>query len=416
MGRRAKRALGDRRRWPTDLAAVVCRAYPDRPADRPRELATFVAVCEHFVRAAADPDRPLRVHVWMAAPTEMGPRLWPVPAVPDLAALAAWLGVAPRHLDWFADRRSLERTAPDDRLRHYHRRWVRKRDGSGRLLEAPKRELKDLQRQVLHGILDRIPAHDAAHGFRPGRSVRTGAAAHRGQAVVVRLDLEAFFASVGAGRVYGIFRLAGYPEPVAHALAGLCTTATPPAVLRAAPEVGDAQRDRRRRMLQRLLAPHLPQGSPTSPALANLAAHALDRRLAGLARRLDARYTRYADDIVLSGDRHLVRRAPAIVRLVEEIARGEGFGLQEAKTRVLTAAQRQSITGLVVNAGANVARPDYDRLRATLHEAATAGPDAANRAGHPDFRAHLAGRVAWAGADNPARAARLRGAFAAIEW
>ncbi|HKE75122.1 MAG TPA: reverse transcriptase family protein [Acidimicrobiales bacterium] len=416
MGRRAKRALGDRRRWPTDLAAIVVRAYPDRPADRPRELAAFVAACEPFARAAADPDRPLRVHVWLAAPTAMGARRWPVPAIDDLAALAAWLGVAPRHLDWFADRRSLERTAADEQLRHYHRRWVRKRDGSGRLLEAPKRELKDLQRQVLHGILDRIPAHEAAHGFRPGRSVRTGVAPHRSRAVVVRLDLEAFFASVGTGRVYGIFRLAGYPEPVAHALAGLCTTATPPAVLRAAPEVADAQRDQRRRTLARLRAPHLPQGSPTSPALANLAAHALDRRLAGLADRLGARYTRYADDLVLSGDRRLARGAPAIVGLVEEIARDEGFRLHEAKTRVLTAARRQAVTGLVVNAGANVPRPDYDRLRAALHEAATDGPAAANRAGHPDFRAHLEGRIAWAGAGNPARAARLQRAFDAIEW
>jgi RNA-directed DNA polymerase len=391
------------------------RAYPERPADRPRELAAFVAACEPFARAV-DSDRLLRVHVWLAAPTAMGARRWPVPAVDDLAALAAWLGVAPRHLDWFADRRSLERTAADEALRHYHRRWVRKRDGSGRLLEAPKRELKHLQRQVLHGILDHIPAHDAAHGFRPGRSVRTGVAPHRGRAVVVRLDLEAFFASVGTGRVYGIFRLAGYPDPVAHALAGLCTTATPPAVLRAAPEVADAQRDQRRRMPARLRVPHLPQGSPTSPALANLAAHALDRRLAGLAGRLGARYTRYADDLVLSGDRRLVRRAPAVVRLVEEIARDEGFRLHDRKTRVLTAARRQAVTGLVVNAGANVPRPDYDRLRAVLHEAATAGPAAANRRGHPDFRAHLEGRIAWAGAGNPARAAKLRRAFDAIEW
>jgi hypothetical protein len=51
-----------------------------------------------------------------------------------------------------------------------------------------------------------------------------------------------------------------------------------------------------------------------------------------------------------------------------------------------------------------------------LHHAARAGPAAANREGHPDFRAHLLGRISWAGAANPARAARLAGAFAAIDW
>ena len=123
------------------------RAYPDRPADRPRELARVLAACEPFARLAWT-DRPPRAKVWLAAPTEMGRRRWPVPVVDDLAALAAWLGVTPGHLAWFADRRSMERTAADEQLRHYRRSWARKADGSPRLLEAPKRELKDLQRQI----------------------------------------------------------------------------------------------------------------------------------------------------------------------------------------------------------------------------------------------------------------------------
>jgi hypothetical protein len=64
----------------------------------------------------------------------------------------------------------------------------------------------------------------------------------------------------------------------------------------------------------------------------------------------------------------------------------------------------------------NVERSEYDRLRAILHDASRSGPDRANRADHPDFRAHLQGRIAWVGADNDARAAKLARAFAAIEW
>jgi hypothetical protein len=416
MGRRGKRALADRRRWPTDLAEIVVRAYADRPADRPRELATFIAACEPFRRAMRDRVRPVRVHTWMAAPTEMGRRRWPVPAIDDLAALAAWLGVTPDRLAWFADCRSLERTAADERLRHYHRHWLRKPDSSARLLEAPKRELKDLQRQVLHHILDHIPAHEAAHGFRPGRSALTAARRHAGHAAVLCLDLESFFTSVTAGRVHGIFRLAGYPEPVAHTLAGLCTTVTPPAVLRAAPPApGDAAVERRRRLLAYLATPHLAQGAPTSPALANLSAYALDRRLAGLARRLGATYTRYADDLVLSGE--LGRRAGERVgALVAEIASDEGFRVHEGKSRRLAAAQRQTVLGLVVNTHPNVARAEYDRLRAVLHDAARHGPAAADREGHADFRAHLEGRISWVTAANPARGPKLRAALDAIDW
>src|SRR5439155_10458842 len=260
-----------------------------------------------------------------------------------------------------------------------------------------KKELKDLQRQVLREILDRIPAHDAAHGFRRQRSVRTGAAHHHGREVVMRLDLESFFSSVDVGRVYGIFRLAGYPEPVAHSLAALCTTVVPPDVLRAVPEPSEARCDQQRRMLRRLRGPHLAQGSPTSPALANLCAFPLDRRLAGLARTVGASYTRYADDLILSGDRDLVRSSGSIVKLVERIALDEGFRVHELKTRVFTAAQRQTVTGLVVNQRSNVPRPEYDRLRAILHDAAAHGPAHANRDRHPDFRSHLQGRIAWVG-------------------
>jgi RNA-directed DNA polymerase len=419
MGRRAGRALGTRRRWLVHLAADVVAAYPEPPRDRPRELAAFVAAHQRLRREVSTTAPTVTAHRWTPAPTAMGPSPWPVPAIDDLAALAAWLGVDGGRLEWFADVRSRERTARDERLRHYTRRWLRKADGSARLLESPKRELKDMQRQVLRHVLDRIPAHPAAHGFRPGRSALTAAAAHAGRDVVIRLDLEAFFTSVTAGRVYGLFRLAGYPEQVAHTLAGLCTTATPLAVLRAAPPANPerpAMIDRRRRLVHRLAGPHLAQGSPTSPALANLVAHRLDRRLTGLAGRLGATYTRYADDLVLSGDRALGRAAERVADQVAEIARDEGFRLHDGKTRVRSAAQRQVVTGLVVNAGTNVARDEYDRLRAVLHDAARSGPAAANRTGHPDFRAHLLGRIAWVAATHPGRAAKLTEAFAAIEW
>jgi retron-type reverse transcriptase len=96
---------------------------------------------------------------------------------------------------------------------------------------------------------------------------------------------------------------------------------------------------------------HLPQGAPTSPALANLAAFRLDLRLAGLARRLDATYTRYADDLTFSGDRHI---APILTRAMAEIVRDDGFPLHPAKTRQATKSQPQTVTGLTVNAHVNL--------------------------------------------------------------
>lgn len=265
-----------------------------------------------------------------------------------------------------------------------------------------------------------IPAHPAAHGFVPGRSVAGHAAAHAGAATVVRFDLEDFFVSLPAGRVYGIFRLAGYPEAVAHLLTGLTTNAVPPGAWADIP-VPDGGADPRllrahRTLGRRLAAPHLPQGAPTSPLLANLCAFTLDRRMAGLATRLGATYTRYADDLVLSGDRRLARGATRLTETVAAIAAAEGLRLNERKTMVMPAAGRQRVTGVVVNVHPNVARDEYDRLKAILHNAARHGPESQNRDHHPDFRAHLLGRIAWVASLNPSRGVKLRKRFDAIGW
>jgi hypothetical protein len=260
-----------------------------------------------------------------------------------------------------------------------------------------------MQRKILAEMLGPVPTHPAAHGFVPGRSPHTFAAPHAGQRIVIRLDVLSFFASVTAARVYGLFRTLGYPEPVAYALTGLCTTWTPALVRRGAPSIPD--RDYR---LALLGSPHLPQGAPTSPALANLCGFRLDRRLTGLAGTCGLRYTRYADDLAFSGS---LRHPSKFVERVSLIAADEGFRLNPAKTRIRAAAARQALAGLVVNAAPAVPRTEYDDLRALLHNAARTGLDEQNLDGHADFRAYLAGRIAWVGHGHPARAATLKRLF-----
>jgi hypothetical protein len=266
-----------------------------------------------------------------------------------------------------------------------------------------------VQRAILDGILAAVPPHDAVYGFRAGRSVLDAAAQHVGREVVVRVDLQAFFASVFAPRVIGMLRTAGYPDEVANTLAFLCTHRTPRDVLAAAP-------DRDPLALARLRTPHLPQGAPTSGALANLAAYRLDVRVAALAAKLGARYTRYADDPVLSGDRHLARAATTLVARLAAIARDEGFSLNFRKTRVMTSARRQRVTGIVVNDKLSPPRRELERLRAILHNCVRHGPATQNRDGHADFRAHLRGRIAWIESLDPSKGARLRAVFDQIRW
>jgi hypothetical protein len=71
---------------------------------------------------------------------------------------------------------------------------------------------------------------------------------------------------------------------------------------------------------------------------------------------------------------------------------------------------------VVINQRINAARGEYDALRALLHNAARFGPDSQNRAQHPDFRAHLGGRIAWIASIHTQREERLRKLFERVEW
>jgi hypothetical protein len=338
-----------------------------------------------------------------------------VPQWCNAEELAAALDLDLGELSWFADIRGWNRHATQP-LRHYQARWVATRSGGWRLIEAPKPRLAELQRRLLRRMLAKLPLHEAAHGFRPGHSVATFAAPHAGQALVVRLDLEGFFATVSLPRVHGLLREVGYPPAVARLMAGLLTTITPVDVLAAAPRGPDSvdTDSAAWRLRRRLAIAHLPQGAPSSPAVANLIAHRLDRRLAALAARLGANYTRYADDLAFSGPATLPlhRLVPGVRRIVAD----EGFRLRQDKTRIAAAHQRQRLAGLVVNVTPAVPRAEYDALRAELHNCLRTGPAEQNRAGHPDFRAHLRGRIAWIAATHPARGTRLLEMWQRISW
>jgi retron-type reverse transcriptase len=421
---RGGRILRRRYRWLRPLVRRIMAAFPvDSPRPRAARLAAFLRADERLNRAAQKFKPALRFDrlpqpAMAPAPGPAGS--WPVPSITTPAELGRLLELEPNQLDWFADCQRRERSSVVEPLRHYRYEWVNKRSGSLRLLEAPKPRLKKLQRRVLDAILAPIPPHDAAHGFRTGRSVTSFVGPHVGRPIVLKMDLQDFFATITAARVVSIFLTAGYPEPVARRLAGLCTNTVPRAILeRAAGSGSEPERSLKAaiwRAGQLYRVPHLPQGAPTSPALANLAAYRLDARLAGLARAAGARYTRYADDLVFSGDEDFARSIGRFPIHVAAIALEEGFAVQHRKTRVMRRGRRQRAAGVVINEKINMPRDDYDRLKAILCNCVRHGPHGQNRAGVPDFRAHLAGRVAHAARLNPERGRRLARLFEQIVW
>jgi hypothetical protein len=177
---RAVRTLGRSWRWLRPLARRYVAAFEGRTRPRHRDVVRFLLEDRGFQRARAKYRHELSVTEWIPEPQRMQPvapaERWDLPVIESMGELADWLRLSAIELDWFADLKGLGNKLRKSKLQHYHCRILPKRSGGVRLIESPKPRLKELQRRVLSGILDRIPVHPAVHGFVRGRSIVTFAA------------------------------------------------------------------------------------------------------------------------------------------------------------------------------------------------------------------------------------------------
>lgn len=226
-------------------------------------------------------------------------------------------------------------TLSKGRDENYHQYTIKKSSGAPRKIQAPNQQLKTVQRKILDIVLHNVPLNKHAEGFRKNRSILTNAMHHVHNLVLVKLDIQDYFPTITFRRVKGMYLQLGYPRQVATLLSSLST------------HWGK-----------------LPTGSPTSPAIANIISRKLDKRLAHLGRTAGFSYSRYADDMTISGnDEKIVKMIPFFRQIIKE----EGFTLNENKTRIMRSGRRQSVTGIIVNQKPNIYRRELKKLRAVLH-------------------------------------------------
>jgi len=300
--------------------------------------------------------------------------------------LAAALGISLKELWFFAIHRERERQP------HYVTFSIPKRSGGKRLIMAPKRRLKAIQRTLLALLVEKLPVSEHAHAFRRERSIRTGAEPHVGKRFVLKLDLKDFFPSVTFARVRGLLIAHGYSYPVATTLAVLMTEAErqPVEVDGDLFHVPVGER-------------HCVQGAPTSPGICNSLLLRLDRRLSGFAKKHGLTYTRYADDLCFSGgtDRSAANKSRSVVsRIVSE----EGFSINAEKTRLMGQGNRQTVTGVVVNQTLGLSRQERRRLRAMAHRLSRQTQGERDSA----LCAKFDGKIAYLSMLNPHQAAQIR--------
>ncbi|WP_390339072.1 retron Ec67 family RNA-directed DNA polymerase/endonuclease [Vibrio harveyi] len=257
--------------------------------------------------------------------------------------LARLLNCKPSHLSYV-----LYKISPASKYSQFS---IDKKTGGKRTINAPTKDLKNIQKslsQLLQNCIDDINKihgykNSCAHGFVRERSIITNAEVHKNQKNVANIDLESFFESFNFGRVRGFFiknKHFSLFEEVATTIAQIAC-------------YNNA----------------LPQGSPCSPVITNLITHSLDMRLIALAKQNSCLYTRYADDLTFSTRKksfpeEILKEADGIFvpsKILKNEIRRAGFSINHKKTRVQYKDSRQDVTGLVVNKKVNIAK-DYYRL------------------------------------------------------
>jgi len=226
------------------------------------------------------------------------------------------------------------------RSARYYTKFERpKRKGGTRTISASTGRLKTFQRVVLEGILSHFQMPEHVQGCVKGRSAVTNARLHVNKDVVVNIDLCDFFGTVSFDMVSEIFaKHFLFDEQAAEVFARLT-----------------------------VIGGGLPQGAPTSPAIANIAALKLDADIMRLCQQAltnnEFKYSRYVDDITISGGTQLI----VLIAKIYEIIEQHGFLPNTKKTRILRRTNRQSVTGVVVNDHPNVPKTILRRVRQQLY-------------------------------------------------
>lgn len=255
---------------------------------------------------------------------------------------------------------------PDNKGR-YRQFIIPKKSGGERTISSPNHSLKNILYYVNEIFKAFYRPNQYACGFVEGKSIVDNAKKHNGKNYVFNIDLSDFFTSVDQARVWGRLKAKPYcfKQSMASIIAGLCAMKM-------------VMPDGRIRYV-------LPQGAPTSPILTNMICERLDNLLGHLASKYKVDYSRYADDMTFSSMHNVYQKGSDFRKELREIIEGQGFKINDKKTRLDIRGFRQEVTGLTVGVKPNVTRSYVKNIRAILHIWEKFGHDEAQKRFFPYY-------------------------------
>ena len=208
-----------------------------------------------------------------------------------------------------------------------------KKNGKLRTIYVPSDILKEVQRNILHNILEKMEVSFYARAYKKGVFLFENAVDHVNKRVIVKLDIYKFFDNITFEHVYNIF-IKKYSKKISVLLASLCT-----------------------------YTGFLPQGTPTASYLSNLILKDFDFMIGTWCETKKISYTRYSDDMTFSGDFDV----SVLIQFVKGMLKKYGFRLNREKVHIVSNGKCQCVTGLVVNDKVNVKREYRNFIRKEMY-------------------------------------------------
>jgi len=216
----------------------------------------------------------------------------------------------------------------------YKKYQAKKKNGKMRDLAEPLPSLKEIQHWILENILYKLEVSKFAKAYIPKKTIKEHFIFHKGQEIVLTMDLKNFFGSVNLGTVEQVFIHAGYSKLISNLLAKLCT-----------------------------LNQVLPQGAPTSPCLSNIIFFNLDKQISKYCINRKIWYTRYADDMTFSGDFD----TDELIEFIKNTVESQDLNINEEKTLIMKRNQPQIVCGIIVNDKIQVPKEKRNELRQAVY-------------------------------------------------
>jgi|JI7StandDraft_1071085.scaffolds.fasta_scaffold65666_3 hypothetical protein len=246
-----------------------------------------------------------------------------------------------------ADTAKIVQTAPI----RYKIYTIPRRSGGKRVIAHPAKELKVIQRALIDLFSEDLPVSKAATAYERGCSIKINAELHKQSRWIAKFDLRNFFNSIKECHWIEFLEKTGI--------------------------------DYERIELSRTVFFWQPKGenstclsvgAPSSPFASNRFMLSYDDQIATFCKDMGFVYSRYADDITVSGSRDV---DPIVLsKRIKEIIEGPGvFSLHEEKSRFMALGCRRSVTGVIItNDGVlSIGRNRRRKLEARVHRFGVTG-------------------------------------------